>query len=136
MSFLERYMKNASKIGSDKIQNQYDTSSNCTQMEEEDELVKSMYKSSSPLSKYIGSSTPRQPSIDNLQAPRNQMQYYTNQLNKLGVEPEKPSALAKAGSAVLKGVEAVSAIPNSIENAIASFVDKYNQINDPVKVKQ
>lgn len=58
---------------------------------------------------------------DPLEAARNQMQYYTNQLGHAGEEVEKPKT--SVGSKVMKGLSAITAVPASIGNALSGAVD-------------
>lgn len=63
------------------------------------------------------------PSIaeDPLQAPRNQMQYYTNQLGKLGVDPVEPKTNNR--STFSDTLTRLFALPSALENTVAGVAN-------------
>lgn len=58
-------------------------------------------------------------SQDELNAPRNQVNYYSKQLEQAGEEPAKPSILERATSGALKALEGITLIPAAVDNFIA-----------------
>lgn len=60
---------------------------------------------------------------DELASGRNQMQYYTNKLNDLGVEEEKPNFLKSVGKGLLSTLVRIGAIPGTASNTVAGYTD-------------
>lgn len=68
---------------------------------------------------------------DPLQAPRNQINYYSNQLNKLGVEVEKPNSYKKkeTGGGIGDILQKIFAVPSSISNGVTGVFEGIRKSN-------
>ena len=121
----------------EKYINEYDDGSIWSkQSEETNTPLSKMYTSISPKYAPTKKQVEQEQIEDALQAPRNQIQYYTNKLGQLGVEPTEPSMLQKGIGVGLKTLEGVTLAPSMLDNAIAGAGKQYatNKI-DTMKTK-
>lgn len=68
--------------------------------------------------------------VDPLQASRNEVEYFSKQLQALGQDPVKPSIWGKIGKTLSSTWNRAIAIPNAIENTIAGGVNEALRIAD------
>ena len=126
---LYKIMKRLTDDEEESIVNQYDDGSmwtlpqTTTSTDYSNPLVYSGSSSSNPLFDLINQAGTADPNYrDMLQAPRNQMNYYTGQLNKLGVEPVAPET-GTSRTTIGDIANMITAIPSTLENTIAGYAD-------------
>ena len=69
---------------------------------------------------------------DKLQSPRNQMNYYSKQLGKLGVEVEEPDSYKKkeTGGGIGDILQKIFAVPSSVTNIFGGALEGTRQVNN------